>query len=65
MRVFISWSGERGLKIAEALRDWLKTVVQASEPCCSQSDIERGTGDPGSLPTANLAASATVNVIYL
>ncbi len=41
MSVFISWSGERSLTIAEALGAWLAKVVQASNPWLSL-DIDRG-----------------------
>lgn len=43
MKVFISWSGERSQMIAEALRYWLPSVIQAIQPWASSDDIEKGT----------------------
>ncbi len=41
MKVFISWSGERGKKIGEAFRGWLPDVLQSVQPFYSP-DIEKG-----------------------
>lgn len=41
MKVFISWSGNRGRKIGEAFRTWLPDVIQSIEPFYSP-DIEKG-----------------------
>lgn len=42
-RVFITWSGERSKKVAEALREWLPTIIQAAEPFMSSWDIGAGS----------------------
>lgn len=42
MKVFISWSGERSKKIAEALKQWLRYVIQSVEPFVSSQDISKG-----------------------
>jgi hypothetical protein len=42
MKVFISWSGERSKAVAGILTDWLKCVIQASQPWISTRDIDRG-----------------------
>jgi hypothetical protein len=42
MKIFISWSGERSQKMAEALREWLPLVLHYAEPWLSKSDIEAG-----------------------
>jgi hypothetical protein len=47
MKVFISWSGERSKLLAEALRGWLRKVLQACEPWMSSKDLQAGeTWDP-------------------
>ena len=43
MNVFISWSGDRSKAVAELLSDWIKCVLQASEPWMSSKDVDRGT----------------------
>lgn len=42
MDVFISWSGEKSKKSAEALREWLPSVIQAVTPYYSPNDIDKG-----------------------
>lgn len=43
MKVFISWSGDRSRAVAEVLSDWIKCVLQASEPWISTRHIDRGS----------------------
>lgn len=42
MKIFVSWSGSRSKAVAEILSDWLKCVIQASQPWVSTRDIDRG-----------------------
>lgn len=42
VKVFISWSGQRSKVVAELFSDWLKCVIQASQPWISTRDIDRG-----------------------
>ena len=41
MKVFVSWSGNRGKRIGEAFKQWLPDVIQTIEPFYSP-DIEKG-----------------------
>ena len=43
MKVFITWSGDTSKAIAEALRNWLPSVVQAIKPYFSPDDITKGS----------------------
>lgn len=43
MKIFISWSGKRSLAVAEVMSDWIKCVLQASQPWISTRHIERGS----------------------
>lgn len=43
MKVFISWSGNRSRAVAEVMSDWIKCVLQASQPWISTRHIERGS----------------------
>src|ERR1035438_2311502 len=42
MKVFISWSGNQSRVVGELLRDWIKCVLQATQPWMSARDIDRG-----------------------
>lgn len=42
MKVFISWAGEKSKKVAILLEEWIKMVIQASEPWLS-TNIQSGS----------------------
>ncbi len=42
MKIFVSWSGNRSRAVAELFSEWLKCVIQASQPWISTRDIDRG-----------------------
>ncbi|MBZ5671736.1 MAG: toll/interleukin-1 receptor domain-containing protein [Acidobacteriia bacterium] len=43
MKIFISWSGDMSKAVAEALYEWLPSVIQAVQPWLSQRNIEKGS----------------------
>ena len=42
-KIFISWSGELSMKLAEAVRDWIPKVLQSVKPYFTPDDIEKGS----------------------
>lgn len=43
MKVFISWSGESSKEVANFLKVWIKSVIQATDPWVSTHDIASGS----------------------
>lgn len=43
MKVFISWSGELSRQIAQAIREWLPSILQTVKPYFTPDDLEKGT----------------------
>ncbi len=50
--VFLSWSGERSRLVADYLRGWLSSVVQAAKPWMSDSEIDKGSRSLGEIAKA-------------
>lgn len=63
MLVFISWSGNRSKYIAEALRTWLKDVIQSIEPWVSSEDIRKG--DRWNIKVAKNLEKASFGILCL
>ena len=63
MKVFISWSGPASKAVAEYMRGWLKSVIQAVEPWISAEDIERGSR--WGLDVARQLSQSKVGIICL
>lgn len=43
MKIFISWSGSKSKKLAEAFNKWLPSTIQAVKPYFSPNDIDKGS----------------------
>ncbi len=43
MKVFLSWSGIRSQRAAEALKSWLPDIIQAVDPWVSSQDVSKGS----------------------
>jgi hypothetical protein len=63
MEIFISWSGDRSLSVAKALRNWLPKIVNALKPWLSSSDI--GKGARWSAEVAMRLSTAKAGIICL
>lgn len=61
MKVFISWSGSQSKKYAEAIRDWLPSVLQLVTPYFTPTDIDKGSR--WSTDIANELASSEIGLI--
>jgi hypothetical protein len=63
MKVFMSWSGDRGKRIGELVAAWLPSVIQAAKPFFSPNDIEKG--DAWLVALTEELAEADVAIIIL
>ncbi len=61
--VFISWSGIKSRKLAEALREWIPSVLQFAKPYYTPNDIEKGA--KWSSEIAGKLASCKVGIVCL
>ena len=61
MKIFVSWSGERSQKLAEALHTWLPLVLPYTVPWVSKSDIQ--AGERWSLAVATELQESTFGII--
>lgn len=43
VKVFISWSGTKSGALAEAVSEWIPSVIQAAEPYYSPDDVDKGS----------------------
>jgi TIR domain len=60
MKIFVSWSGERSLAVASALKEWLPLVVQGCQPWLSTEDLRKGTRWQAEIADALHGASAGI-----
>jgi len=43
MKLFISWSGKKSKSLAEIMRNWIPSVIQAAKPYFSPDDVDKGS----------------------
>ncbi|WP_169331003.1 toll/interleukin-1 receptor domain-containing protein [Deinococcus gobiensis] len=43
MKIFLSWSGDLSREVAEAFEEWIRCVIQTSDPWVSSHNIESGS----------------------
>src|SRR5438477_5268195 len=63
MDIFITWSGPKSLKVAEALHKWLPKIVNAFQPWLSSADIDSGAR--WDVEVAKKLESASAGIICL